>query len=264
MRPRPKIGDKVIFLAMLRLINKVLGRFDLALVDKNEKLAGDMAGDPAFMKVYHACRPFTMTTPERMYALYEGVRYTITNRIPGDFVECGVWKGGSSMVIAYTLLALGVKDRRIFLYDTFDGMSEPGEEDKDLTGVAADQLLGEADKEQSTSVWCYSGIDEVKKNLLSTGYPADQLQFIKGKVEDSIPATLPGDIALLRLDTDWYESTHHELVHLFPLLQKSGLLIIDDFGHWEGAKKAVVQYFEERQLHYYLGRIDYTGRFLVK
>lgn len=98
--------------------------------------------------------------------------------------------------------------------------------------------------------------------MQSTNYPAEMLVFIKGKVEDTIPKTMPKHIALLRLDTDWYESTKHELLHLYPLLSKSGVLIIDDYGYWAGSKKAVDEYFSKGEM--LLNRIDYTSRIAIK
>ena len=83
-------------------------------------------------------------------------------------------------------------------------------------------------------------------------------------MEETIPTHIPHAISLLRLDTDWYESTKHELTHLFPLLSPGGVIIIDDYGHWQGAKKAVDEYFEENKIKILLNRIDYTGRIGVK
>ena len=88
--------------------------------------------------------------------------------------------------------------------------------------------------------------------------------YIKGKVEETIPEIIPGKISLLRLDTDWYESTLHNLNHLFPLLSKGGILILDDYGHWQGARKAVDEYLEKNNVKILLNRIDYTGRIAVK
>src|SRR5690606_24776929 len=101
-------------------------------------------------------------------------------------------------------------------------------------------------------------------NMVSTGYPMERCHFVEGKVEDTIPATVPDRISLLRLDTDWYESTRHELEHLWPLLQPGGVLIIDDYGHFEGARKAVDEYFLDRSDAPLLNRIDYTGRIAIK
>ena len=109
-----------------------------------------------------------------------------------------------------------------------------------------------------------AGFDEVRRNLASTGYPSDRLHFIRGRVEDTIPASAPESIALLRLDTDWYESTRHELTHLYPRLVRGGVLIIDDYGHWQGARQATDEYFSVLGSPVLLHRIDYTGRIAVK
>lgn len=247
-----------------RLINKTFDLLGYVSKKKSAELPADIATDTAFMDIYTKCKPFTMTSIERMYALYGAVEYVLQKNIPGDFCECGVWKGGSSMMIALTLRKNNINDRKIYLYDTFEGMSEPTEADKAISGQSAETLLQSQDKMADQSIWCYSSMDEVKKNLLSTGYPSNQLIFIKGKVEDTLPVQAPGSLALLRLDTDWYESTKIELEILYPSLQKAGVLIIDDFGHWQGAKKAVVEYFAKQNNGVLINRIDYTGRLILK
>jgi len=204
-----------------------------------------------------------MTSPEKIFALRQAVMHVIQHGVEGDMVECGVWKGGSMMAIARTLLESGAAERNLYLFDTFEGMPAPGDEDVSFDGKPAHQLLSEADKE-SNWVWAYSAVEEVKRNVLSTGYPAERISFIKGKVEETIPSKAPAKIALLRLDTDWYESTYHELVHLFPRLSSGGILIIDDYGHWKGARKAVDEYFSQQKLDLLLHRIDYSGRMCVK
>jgi len=249
---------------MIKFLNKAAAKFNYKLVKNESGLAPDLMADNDFMPLFHFCRPFTMTSPERLFSLFQSVKYIIKNNIPGDFVECGVWKGGSAMMMAKVLLYLGVKDRKIWLYDTYEGMPPPSEADKDFSGEEAAQLLDNADKSDSNSVWCYSSLDEVKTNLMSTGYPKENISFIQGKVEDTIPEHLPKAIALLRLDTDWYESTLHEMKYLYPNLIEKGVLIIDDFGHWEGAKKAILQYFEEIKVNPLIHRIDYTGRIVIK
>ncbi|MCU0431813.1 MAG: TylF/MycF family methyltransferase [Cytophagaceae bacterium] len=231
---------------------------------KLEKLKDDedFIDDPLFLELYKKCKPYTMTSMERMYALYHSVCYLVQHKIQGDIVECGVWRGGSSMMIALTLKALGDTNRRLYLYDTFEGMSEPTELDKTKDGENAAELLQKNVNNKENSVWCYAGLEDVKQNMNRTAYPAAQIQLIKGKVEDSIPGTMPASLALLRLDTDWYESTRHELLHLYPLLCNKGVLIIDDYGHWEGARKAVDEYFANQPV--LLNRIDYTGRIAIK
>ena len=168
------------------------------------------------------------------------------------------------MLIALALKQWGIRDRQLYLYDTYEGMSEPTENDVAHTGATAAKLLDEQNKDVQESVWCYSSIDEVRSNLSLTGYPSDKIFFIKGKVEDTLLHQIPGKISLLRLDTDWYESTKIELEVLYPLLESKGILIIDDFGFWEGAKKAVVEYFERMQYKIFLNRIDFTGRLMIK
>lgn len=213
-------------------------------------------------KILLAARPYTMTSVERMAALLNAVNYVSQNKIPGDIAECGVWRGGSMMVVALGLLARGDTNRSLYLYDTYEGMSEPTGKDKSFDGTSAAEQLAGSKKEEA--IWCYASIEDVRKNLLSTGYPKDKIHFIKGKVEDTIPATLPGNLALLRLDTDWYESTLHELNHLYPLLDPKGVMVIDDYGHWQGARKAVDEYFQKSGESIFLHRIDYTGRILVR
>jgi hypothetical protein len=111
--------------------------------------------------------------------------------------------------------------------------------------------------------WCYSPLDEVKRNLARTGYPAERVVYVQGKVEDTIPGTLPERTALLRLDTDWYSSTRHELEHLYPGLVAGGVLVLDDYGTWQGARQATDEYFAARG-PLLLNRIDSTGRIAVK
>lgn len=245
---------------IIKSLNALFKKFGYKLLKDTEK-----EEYAEFYDLYLRCKPYTMTSIERMFALYKGVEYIIKNNIPGDFVECGVWKGGSSMLIALTLLKFGVTDRKIWMYDTFEGMSEPGEEDEDIKGGKAKELLNMSSKEISESVWCYSGLDEVKSNLTKTGYTANNFHYIKGKVEDTMPSTMPErTISLLRLDTDWYESTKHELKCLFPLLAKAGVLIIDDYGHWVGAKKAVDDYIRENNIRIFLNKVDYSARLAIK
>jgi O-methyltransferase len=216
-----------------------------------------------FVRFYEACKPYTRTSPERMYAMYQATQYITRAKIPGAIVECGVWRGGSTMLSAMALGAIKDTSREIWLYDTYEGMSAPTEHDKDWRGISADELMRKGEDNKEMSVWCYSSLDEVRTNMARTGYPAERTRFIKGKVEDSIPNEAPETIALLRLDTDFYESTYHELQHLFPRLSPGGVLIVDDYGHWAGARKATDQFFAELRQPLLLHRIDYTGRMAI-
>ena len=215
----------------------------------------------ATLEVVRHC---TMTSPERVVSLVRAVEHVVRQSIPGDVVECGVWRGGSMMAVARTLLRLGDVSRTLHLFDTFEGMPPPTELDQAAAnGTFAAELLAAEDRETSVN-WAVAGLDLVRANVGSVGYPSDRIQYVKGLVEEAIPRNAPERIALLRLDTDWYESTRHEMIHLYPRLAPGGVLIVDDYGHWGGARKAVDEYLEERDIALFLSRIDYTGRIAIK
>jgi O-methyltransferase len=208
--------------------------------------------------------PYTMTSSERLFGLVEAVKYISKHKVEGDIVECGVWKGGSMLAIAEVLSKLKNTQRQLFLYDTFEGMAPPTSEDMRYDDLEADAMLQSDANKEKNLVWAYSTLDEVKSTMAQTNYPSSNIHYIKGKVEDTIPSIIPGKISLLRLDTDWYESTKHELIHLFPRLEQGGVLIIDDYGYWKGARKAVDEYFEENNIRILLNRLDETGRIAIK
>lgn len=168
------------------------------------------------------------------------------------------------MAMAKTLANQSSTDRTLWLYDTFEGMSDPTDSDVDFVGRTADSMLATQERTDTESIWCYSALEEVKNNLQSTGYPDTRIRYVVGKVEETIPNSIPDQIAVLRLDTDWYESTRHELEQLYPRLVPGGVLIVDDYGHWEGCRKAVDEYFARNGLPVLLNRIDYTGRMAIK
>jgi O-methyltransferase len=125
-------------------------------------------------------------------------------------------------------------------------------------------MLLDSSNREDEWIWCNAPMEGVQNVMSKTGYDRDKIHFVQGKVEDTLPSNSPEKIALLRLDTDWYESTRHELIHLFPLLSIDGVIIIDDYGYWQGAKKAVDEYFEEHNIKILLNRIDETGRIAIK
>ncbi len=223
--------------------------------------------DAEFGPIWAACRPYTMTSFARGLALFRAVRHLVQNDIAGDFVECGVWRGGSSMIAMATLLSLNAADRRIFMFDTYSGMTEPGAFDVDRGGTAAQELL-ESEGGKVDGVLCYASLDEVKRNVSTIRYPSELITFVKGDIRQTARSIPPAPIALLRLDTDFYDSTKTELDVFYPRLVEEGILIIDDYGHWQGARRAVDEYFDGLRgagmraplLHI----IDYTGRSAVK
>jgi hypothetical protein len=208
--------------------------------------------------------PYTMTSRERLHALIEAIRYVSNAGISGDVVECGVWKGGSMMAVALALMQFKASDRHLYLFDTFEGMPQPRAIDSRFDGMQASEVFEAHRTGNDSSDYCCSPIEDVERALRTTGYPSDLVHLVKGKVERTIPDHAPKSIALLRLDTDWYESTKHELEHLYPRLQRGGILIIDDYGHWQGCKAAVDEYFNKTRQRIFLSRIDYTGRIGIK
>ncbi|HEY7120312.1 MAG TPA: TylF/MycF/NovP-related O-methyltransferase [Tepidisphaeraceae bacterium] len=212
-----------------------------------------------FLSAYERWGPLSATSVDAMYALWRAVQYVISGRITGDFVECGVFRGASTCLAAEAFKHLGDTTRKLYLYDTFEGMTAPTARDVDFAGRTPEQHLrtwGARTMSEMTN----SPIDQVRQNVLATGLPAERFVFVKGKVEQTIPGTLPdGPIAILRLDTDWYESTKHELVHLYPRLSPGGVLIVDDYGFWRGSREACDEYFKQQGVHMLLTRMDRIG-----
>ena len=232
---------------------------------------GDLVGlDQEDLQIIERALPYTMTSVMRLRALVDAVRYCDSSEIPGAFVECGVWRGGSILTMIATLQAAGAAERDIHLYDTFEGMTEPTEHDRSQYAPPALETWQAASAEGEERPWpeFFGGEvfneEGVRRLLESTGYPADRLHLVRGPVEETVPASAPEQIALLRLDTDWYESTLHEMQHLFPRLAPGGVLLIDDYGHWEGARRAVDEYLESDGAKLLLTAVDYTGRVAVK
>lgn len=218
--------------------------------------------DPLTAAVVREVMPFTMTSPERIAALRQAVIHVCRHGIAGAIVECGVWRGGSMMAVARTLLEIGAS-RDLVLFDTFAGMTPPEPIDRDIAGTPAATALDREDV-ATGATWAASPLADVVANLRSTGYPADRMRLVAGDVAETLPREAPERIAILRLDTDWYASTRHELEHLYPRLAVGGVLIVDDYGHWEGARRAVDEFLERTSAPILLNRIDYTGRIGIK
>jgi len=207
---------------------------------------------------------YTITSHLKIHALIESVRYILQNDIKGDFLECGVYKGGSMMTIALTLMAEGVTDRELYLFDTFEGMPAPDERDIDIWDEPALKEFSKCKISNVSSTWMNASLEDVKEAMSLTGYPMEKIHFVKGLVENTLPYNAPEAIALLRLDTDWYQSTIHELIHLYPRVSPKGIVIVDDYGHYKGARSAVDEYFYHNKIVPFLHRIDYSGRLIIK
>jgi hypothetical protein len=222
--------------------------------------------DKDFFALYRQSVECTAASVERLYALYTAVRYLDARGVPGDIVECGVWRGGNCMLAALTLAMLNDQTRRIWLYDTFAGMSDPSARDRDVYGGSALQMQGHALSAEGrpTPFQFIASLADVVANMQATGFPAARVRYVRGRVEDTIPAEAPEQIALLRLDTDWFESTAHSMRHLFPRIAADGVLLLDDYGDWPAVREAVHECLDTLGETLMLHRIDNTGRIAVR
>jgi len=241
-----------------RLVRRVLRSLGYDIIPTGGRWPSDFSADEIALCQQVAAH--TMTSPEAIVTLAAGVQHVISRGLTGAIVECGVWRGGSMCAVAQTLLSLGRTDVDLYLFDTFEGMPAPTDRDVRRTGESAQSLLEQEADNGMSLLRARAGIDYVRDVLHSTGYPAERTHLIKGMVEDTIPGSAPGEIALLRLDTDWYESTKHELQHLYPRLALGGVLIIDDYGWWRGAGEATDEFFSEYSPAPFLMRVDDSGR----
>jgi hypothetical protein len=249
-----------------RLIDRTARRFgiQIARISSLESRLPAEANDTDAATI-EELRPFTMTSAERLWSLIAATRYVCDLQIPGDFVECGVWRGGSVMAMAGEFAARQESDRRIWLYDTFAGMTSPTLRDVEAgTGIAAVDMLETTEVGDGNNVWCIAGRSDVERNVFSTGLAQDRFVFVEGDVGQTLHESAPDQIALLRLDTDWYESTRTSLEVLYPRLVSGGVCILDDYGHWQGAREAVDEYFATSGSRPLMMPIDYSGRIFIK
>lgn len=212
--------------------------------------------DEAARALFLRVRPYTMTSVERVVALRDSVQYIVSAGIQGDVCECGVWRGGSMMVVALTLIEMGDTSRDLYLFDTFTRPPEPGPEDSDTASIELEAAL-------KIPELALRPMAEVRANLEETRYPPEKLHFVKGFVEDTLPEHAPEQLSLLRLDTDYYSSTSHEMAHLYGRISPGGVLLVDDYGKFIGARTAVDEYFKSTGQAVLLHRIDATGRLVV-
>ena len=231
------ITDKIIVLLLTwyvaRTVQKIAGRMNLTIEHMYDPLRTDMEN-----KIINAVKPYTFTPLHAILSLIDSVKYVIENDIQGSLVECGVYRGGSVMAMIMTLQEMGVSDRHIYLYDTFEGMSKPGMYDKRPDGTQANIKIDET----------ITSLDIVQNNIKKLDYDLNKIHFVKGKVEDTLSKNIPNDISLLRLDTDWYESTKCEFEYLYPKLSRGGVLIVDDYESFLGCKKATNEYLKGKIL----------------
>ncbi|MFD3487862.1 TylF/MycF/NovP-related O-methyltransferase [Streptomyces sp. NPDC058665] len=217
--------------------------------------------DDEAKSIIRAVKPYTMTSPERLNAFILATRHVVRHNIPGDIVECGVWRGGSMQACAKTLLSLGETDRGLHLFDTFEGMPPPTAEDLRRDGKSAEELLAAQGKDRP--IWAIASLEDVQAGFAELPYPGERVHYVQGMVEDTVPQQAPEQISILRLDTDWYASTKHELEFLYPRLVSGGVLLIDDYGYWQGSRQAVDEFLEKTGERLLMLRMD-EGRIAVK
>lgn len=214
-----------------------------------------------YREIIRAVRSYTMTSNDKLHALITATKYIHDYKIPGAIVECGVWRGGSMHAVARTLDAQDDHSRELFLFDTFAGMTEPTDKDERHDGRTAANLLETS--ERSAAVWAQASLEDVQTGFAGVPYPAERIHYVQGPVEKTVPDQAPEQIALLRLDTDWYESTKHEFDHLYPRLVSGGVLLIDDYGWWKGSRTATQEFLAETGERLLLIRMA-SGRVAIK
>ena len=211
-------------------------------------------------------KKLTMVSLERAVATALAVKHVIQNDIEGDFVECGVWRGGNAIIAAELFRHYNSK-KLVWMFDTFTGMTKPTLEDVDMYGsIAANKYRTLPRSDSNSQFWCISSLDEVKIAFQTLDLLNSNIRFVQGDVLQTLEqnSNIPEIISVLRLDTDWYESTLKELNILYPRLSHNGCLIIDDYGHWRGSRKAVDEYFDRIGKRPFLHPIDNTGRIAIK
>jgi len=210
-----------------------------------------------FVAFYNAVRPFTRLNIKRAKSLYDLAMWACQENIPGNFVECGVAAGGSTMLLALVVQKHSRIPRKVFAFDTFTGMPDP--EDVDTAkGVPADETGWGAGT-------CAAPEAFVQAQCQRFGV-GDIVQTHKGLFEDTLPTHRGeiGEIALLHMDADWYSSTMTILDNLFDQLHDNALIQIDDYGAWDGCKKAILDYSAQHDLFFDIHEIDGTGVWCAK
>jgi hypothetical protein len=254
-------ATKLVWKGKAALLNLAERRgFRISRLDRARPREVPLDLGPEVAALYAAVEPYTLTGPERIGALRDAVRHVVAADIPGAFVECGVWRGGSMLAVAHTLVELGATNRDLYLFDTFTEMPPPDDVDADILGRSGAELLAVTSTLPEFDIWPSARVVDV---VARSGHPVSRIHPVEGLVEETIPDAAPDEIALLRLDTDWYASTKHELEHLLPRVSPGGICIIDDYGEFVGAKRAVDEHLAALGVPVLLHRIDTTGRLCV-
>jgi hypothetical protein len=195
--------------------------------------------DPDMVRVFDIVRPYTMLSGGQLHNAVEVVRNVERRQIPGALVECGVWRGGCSALMAWV-----GRPRTMWMFDSFEGLPDPGP----LDGTEAEQYAGRV----------VASENDAREVLAKVGVTAE---IRKGWFESTVPRASGeiGPIAVLRLDGDWYESTKVCLEHLYDLVSPGGVIILDDYDRWPGCRTAVDEFLSSRKIVVEMSRISAGG-----
>ena len=198
----------------------------------------------SFASVLKKISPFTMIPTESLIDLAHQVNAVLINDIPGSFVECGVWRGGASFLMADILRQAGVKDRKVWLFDSFEGLPAP----QGIDGSAALEWARQTDSPRYFDN-CYASLEEVQGIGTELGL-APYTELVKGWFEETLPASREriGPIAILHIDCDWYSSVLCCLESLYDQVVDGGFVILDDYYEWDGCAVAVHEFLGKRRL----------------
>lgn len=243
------------------LIKKIFDISGYTIINNKQKIVELSEKDKSLIEIIEK---YTMTTRIRIFNLLQALRHLKEKNIEGDYVECGVWKGGNILLFKKFLNNEETQNRNIYAYDTFEGMTDPDENDFEISTNIESKNLLEKDNYKKTNTWGICSLEDVKKNILTNKSDLEHINFVKGDVLKTLnnENNIPKKISLLRLDTDWYQSTKKELEVLYERVSVGGIIIIDDYGHWGGSKKAVDEFFSNKYvwIHY----VDYACRLIIK
>jgi O-methyltransferase len=198
---------------------------------------------------YRTVMPYTMLGIERLRTLRRFAEQIDQEGIPGDVVECGTCNGGSAAIMAQ-VAATSSLARHIYLFDSFEGLPPAGDKD----GARAQGYTG----------LCRGAMDRVRAVLQALQVPLERVTLVKGWFDQTVPSSEVGRIALLHLDTDWYESLHVCLENLYDRVEPGGFVVLDDYGYWEGCRRAWHDFAESRALNVTLTPIDHTAVYFRK
>lgn len=193
--------------------------------------------------------PHTLVSPERIHSLYVLAQRIEEEEVPGDVIECGVYKGGTAALLA-RVATRSKMDRTIWLFDSFQGMPPT----TDVDGNAANEWIGKL----------ASSPDTVRHVLKRGGADLKRVRIVPGLFQETFKKVQIPRIALLNLDCDWYESVKLCVHKFYDSVVPGGFVSFDDYGYWPGCKLAVDEFFNERGLTYKLHEVDESARWFQK